>query len=331
MKAFVVDRYKRPLHLAEVAEPEVGPHDVLVDVRAASVNVLDAKIRDGEFRQLLPYRTPLTLGHDLAGVVLRVGDAVTRFSVGDEVFGRPRDHRIGTFAERIAVHQDDLATKPATLSMTEAAALPLVALTAWQALVEVARVQPGQQVLVHAGSGGVGTVAIQLAKHLGATVATTTGTSNVEWVRALGADLVVDYRTQDFTDLVRGYDLALDGQGGENLTRSLGVLRKGGLAIGIAGPPDHDFGVRAGLNPVLRTVFRLLSAGVRRKAAKLGVRYSFLFMRASGTQLAEIAALVDAGVLTPVLDRDFPFEQTPVALAHVETGRAKGKVTITRS
>ena len=331
MRAFAFDRYRAAVRPVDVAEPEVGPTDVLVDIRAASVNVLDAKLRDGEFQRFLPYRMPVILGHDLAGVVLAVGSAVTGFDVGDEVYGRASDHHIGTFAERIAVPADDLARKPRNLTMTEAAALPLVALTAWQALVERAAVTPGQKVLVHAGSGGVGTVAIQLAKHLGATVATTTGTANVGWVRDLGADLVVDYRTQDFTELVHDYDVVLDGQGGSNLLRSLDVLRPGGLAIGIAGPPDHDFGVSAGLNPLLRTAFRVLSAGVRRRARQRGVRYSFLFMHASGRQLAEITALVEAGALRPVLDRDFPFDRTLDAIAYVETGRAKGKVTITRA
>ena len=216
------------MQAGEAAEPTVGDRDVLVDIHAAGVNLLDAKVRDGEFKLFLPYKAPFVLGHDLAGVVTRVGSAVTRFTVGDEVYGRPRDGRIGTFAERIAVHEDDLAIKPASLSMAEAASVPLVALTAWQALVERANLQPGQKVLIHAGSGGVGTYAIQLAKHLGATVATTTGTSNVEWVRDLGADVVIDYRTQDFETVVHDYDVVLDSQGGDTLAKSLRVLKPGG-------------------------------------------------------------------------------------------------------
>src|SRR2546430_2045994 len=189
MKAFVVGRYGSPdgVQIREVPEPGVGAHDVLVEVRAASVNLLDAKIRDGEFRQFLPYRVPFVLGHDVAGVVVRAGPAVRSFRPGDEVYARPGQDHIGTFAELAAVHQDDLARKPATLTMEESAALPLVALTAWQALVERADLRPGQKILIHAGSGGVGTIAIQLAKHLGAHVATTTGTANTGWVKNLGA------------------------------------------------------------------------------------------------------------------------------------------------
>jgi NADPH:quinone reductase-like Zn-dependent oxidoreductase len=329
MKAYLVKKYKRAMAAGDAPEPTVGDHDVLVDIHAAGVNLLDAKVRDGEFKLFLPYKAPFILGHDLAGVVSRVGSAVTRFGVGDEVYARPRDGRIGTFAPRIAVHEGDLAIKPSSLSMAEAASVPLVALTAWQALVERANLRPGQKVLIHAGSGGVGTYAIQLAKHLGATVATTTGTSNVEWVRDLGADVVIDYRTQDFEQVVQDYDVVLDSRGGDTLEKSLRVLKPGGIAIGIAGPPDADFAREQGLRLPLRLVMALLSFKTRRAARRRGVRYSFLFMRASGDQLGEIAKLIDAGALRPVLDRTYPFDAAPQALAQVEGGRAKGKVVVT--
>jgi len=329
MKAYLVDKYKSPMKAGEVAEPTVGDRDVLVDIHAAGVNLLDAKVRDGEFKLILPYKAPFVLGHDLAGIVTRVGSAVTRFSVGDEVYGRPRDGRIGTFAQLIAVHEDDLATKPASLSMTAAASVPLVALTAWQALVERAHLQPGQKVLIHAGSGGVGTYAIQLAKHLGATVATTTGTSNVEWVGDLGADIVIDYRTQDFETVLHDYDVVLDSQGKDTLAKSLRILKPGGIAIGIVGPPDPDFARQQGLRFPLRLVMALLSWKTRRAARREDVRYSFLFMRASGAQLDEITKLIDSGRLRPIVDRTYPFDEAPQALAHVEGGRTKGKVVIT--
>jgi NADPH:quinone reductase-like Zn-dependent oxidoreductase len=249
--------------------------------------------------------------------------------VGDEVYARPRDGRIGTFAERIAVDEDDLAIKPANLSMAEAASVPLVALTAWQALVERANLQPGQKVLVHAGSGGVGAYAIQLAKHLGATVTTTTGTSNLDWVRDLGADVVIDYRTQDFEEVAHDYDIVLDSQGGDTLAKSLRVLKPGGTTIGIAGPPDPDFARQQGLRLPLRLAMTVLSLKTRRAARRHGVRYSFLFMRASGTQLDEITKLIETNVLRPILDQAYPFDEAPHALAHVEGGRTKGKVVIT--
>ena len=231
MKAFVVEQYgKDGLRAAEVPEPEVGDGDVLVKVSAASVNPLDKMVRNGEFKQLLKYRTPFVLGHDVAGVVTRVGSAVRDFQVADEVYARPRDLRIGTFAEYIAIDQDDVAPKPDSLTLHEAAAVPLVALAAWQALVDRAHLKPGQKVLIHAGSGGLGSTVIQLAKHLGATVATTASGKNAELVRSLGADVVVDYKKENFADVLSGYDVVLDSLGGENLQKSLTVLKPGGQA-----------------------------------------------------------------------------------------------------
>jgi NADPH:quinone reductase-like Zn-dependent oxidoreductase len=329
MRAFVVAKYKEPLREADVPEPVVGAHDVLVRVEAAGLNPLDEKIRAGEFKQVLPYKLPLIPGNDVAGTVIRVGAGVRGFKPGDEVYARPDQDRIGTFAERIAVAEGDLALKPASISMHEAGSLPLVALTAWQALVERGRVRPGQNVLIHAGAGGVGSVAIQLAKHLGASVATTASGSNADFVRELGADTVIDYRTQDFEQRLAGYDLVLDSLGGENLEKSLRVLGPGGKAIGIAGPPDPAFARGAGLNPLLRLVAAGLSGKIRRQAKKLGVTYEFLFVRASGDQLRQITALVDQGVLRPVVGRVFGFDQTPRALQSLSQGGIRGKAVIT--
>jgi NADPH:quinone reductase-like Zn-dependent oxidoreductase len=204
-----------------------------------------------------------------------------------------------------------------------------VALTAWQALVERADLQPGQKVLIHAGFGGVGTIAIQLARHLGAHVATTTGTANTGWVKNLGADVVIDYKREDFEQVLRGYDVVLDSLGGPTLEKSLRVLRPGGIAIGLAGPPDPGFAREIGANPVVRLATMLLSVRTRLRARRRRVRYSFLFMKASGDQLRAIAAVADAGAIRPVIDRVFPFESAKDAMAYVESGRAKGKVIIT--
>ncbi|WP_194815363.1 NADP-dependent oxidoreductase [Nocardia sp. XZ_19_385] len=331
MKAFMVEKYgdATGMRAAEVPDPQVGADDVLVKIHAASVNPLDMKIRNGELKAILPYRLPLVLGNDLAGTVVRVGSSVDRFAVGDEVYARPDKDRIGTFAELLAVHQDDLAPKPATLTMTEAASLPLVALTAWQALVERARVQPGQKVLIHAGAGGLGSIAIQLAKALGAHVATTVSTAKVGLVKELGADEVIDYRTQDFSEVLTGYDVVLDSLGGENLAKSLRILEPGGLAISVAGPPDPATARELGSNPVLRLAITALSAKTRRQAKRLGVTYSFLFMKASGDQLRELTALIDAGKIRPIVDGVFPFDETLQAMEYVEKGRAKaGKVVV---
>ncbi len=330
MKAFIIDRYgkKEVGRIGELPDPRIGEKDVLIQVHAAGVNVLDLKIRSGEFKAILPYKLPLVLGNDLAGVVVAVGARVTGFKPGDEVYARPEQERIGSFAELICVREDCLALKPAHLNMVQAASVPLVALTALQVLVETARLKKGQRVLIHAGSGGVGTVAIQLAKHLGAFVATTTSTGNVEWVKALGADVVIDYKTQHFETLLQGYDVVLNSLGTDELEKSLKVMKPGGHLISISGPPTPTLAEEQKLNWVFKQVMRLLSYGIRKKSRKQGVEYSFVFMRASGSQLQEITRLIEAGVIKPILDRTFPFEQTAEALAYVEQGRAKGKVVV---
>jgi NADPH:quinone reductase-like Zn-dependent oxidoreductase len=330
MKAFVVEHYgKNGLRAADVPEPEVGDGDVLVKVSAAGINPLDKMVRNGEFKRLLKYQTPFVLGYDVAGVVTRLGSAVRDFQVGHEVYARPRDLRIGTFAEYIAIDHADVAPKPASLTLHEAAGVPLVSLAAWQALVDRAHVKPGQKVLVHAGSGGLGSTVIQLAKHLGATVATTASGNNAELVHSLGADVVVDYTQEDFAEVLSGYDVVLDSRGGENLEKSLTVLKPGGQAIGVAGPPDPGFAKQLGAPKYVGAVMGLLSRKVRKQARKLGVSYSFLWMQANGGQLREVASLYDAGQLRPVIDKRFPFDQTLEALAYVEQGRANGKVVIT--
>jgi NADPH:quinone reductase-like Zn-dependent oxidoreductase len=330
VKAFIVDRYKSKdaVRFGEMRDPELRGDDVLVQIHAAGVNLLDSKIRDGEFKLILPYRPPFVLGHDVAGTVVGVGAKVTRFKSGDEIYARPRDHRVGTFAEFIAMNEADAAVKPKNLNMEEAASIPLVGLTAWQALIERANLKKGQKVLIHAGSGGVGTFAIQLAKYIGATVATTTSTANVDMVKSLGADLVIDYKKEDFEKFQNGYDVVLNSLGKDTLEKSLSVLKSGGKLISISGPPDPDFAKDNGANWFLTQVMRLLSYGIRKKAKRHRVSYSFLFMRADGEQLNRITSLIESGIIRPVMDRVFPFEATKAAMAYVETGRSKGKVVL---
>lgn len=330
MKAFVVEQYgkSKPLRAADLPKPEIEADEVLVRVCAASVNVLDAKIRAGEFKLLLPYKTPFILGHDVAGIVERVGTDVHHFKQGDEVYARADDLRIGTFAEFIAIKESSLAFKPANLTMEEAASLPLVAMTAWQALVEMGKLKQGQKVFIQAGSGGVGTVAIQLAKHLGATVATTTGSNNVAWVKELGADYVIDYRQENFESALQNYDVVLNSQDEETLQKSLRVLKPGGKLISISGPPDPEFARDIKAPWLVKQVMRALSWGIRRNAKKRRIEYSFLFMTPNGHQLIEIARLVESGALRPVVDKIFPFSATNEAISYVENGRAKGKVVI---
>lgn len=331
MKTFSVVKYgKSGLAATESTEPTVGPRDVLVRVCAAGVNPLDKMIRNGEFKLLLGYKKPFVLGHDVAGIITQIGTSVQTFKVGDEIYARPRDLHIGAFAEYIAIDISDIALKPRSLTMEQAAAVPLVALASWQALNDLARVKPGQKVLIHAGAGGLGSTAIQIAKHLRAHVATTANGKDSERLLSLGADEIIDYTKNDFAELISGFDVVLDTIGGDILFKSLSVLKPDGHAISIVGPPDPAFATQLG-RPFLKPVMAFLSRKVRARAKKLGVRYSFFFMQANGALLKMLAALYDAGVLRPVLDRTFPFDETLDAVAYVEQGRAKGKIVVTMS
>ncbi|WP_435353881.1 NADP-dependent oxidoreductase [Emticicia sp. SJ17W-69] len=330
MKAFVLNRYGKneKLKFIDIAEPDINENEVLVQVHSAGVNLLDSKIKDGEFKLLLPYKPPFILGHDVAGVVVKIGSKVSKYKVGDEVYSRPADYHIGTFAEYIAITENDLAFKPKNLTMDEAASIPLVGLTAWQALVEKAKLKKGQKVFIQAGSGGVGTFAIQLAKHLGATVATTTSSVNKDLVKSLGADIVIDYKTEDFETILKDYDVVLNSQDAKTLEKSLKILKSAGKVISISGPPDVEFANEVGLSWLVKMIMRLLSFSIKKKARRLQVNFSFLFMKAQGEQLSQITKLIESGVIKPVMDKVFPFEQTNEAMSYVEAGRAKGKVVV---
>ena len=330
MKAAFIRRYggNQVVELGELPAPQAGPGELLVEVHAASVNPVDFKIRDGMLKMIVPFGFPLILGNDLSGVVQAVGAGVTRFRPGDAVFARMDKQRVGAFAEFAVVAEADAAAKPANLSHVEAAAVPLAGLTAWQALFEIGRLAAGQKVLIHGGSGGVGSFAIQLAHHAGATVATTVGARNADLARSLGADIVIDYHTQRFEDVVSGYDLVFDTQAGDIQHRSFAVLRRGGVLVSIAGKPDGRLVREFGLNPLLGVLLDFLSRKTLRLAKRHGVRYEYLFMHPSGEQLAQIGRLLAEGSVRTIIDRVFPLDQVREALAHVEAGHATGKVVV---
>lgn len=330
MKAFTIKKYskKEGLQFVDVAIPNVSENDILVEIHASGLNLLDSKIKTGEFKLILPYKLPIILGHDVAGVVVKAGKNVKKFKVGDEVYSRVPDFRIGTLAEFVAIDEKDAALKPKNISMEEAASIPLVALTAWQALIEKGNLKKGQKVFIQAGSGGVGTIAIQLAKHLGATVATTASEKSFNLLKKLGAAVLIDYKTQDFESVLKDYDLVLNSQDAKTLGKSLNVLKNGGKAISISGLPTGDLAVETNAPWYVKIILNLISAGIRKKAKKLNVGYQFLFMRADGEQLSQITKLIESGIIKPVVDKVFPFEKTNEALAYVESGRAKGKVVV---
>ncbi|WDL84723.1 NADP-dependent oxidoreductase [Aeromonas bestiarum] len=330
MKALTFKRYgKSPdIGLTDLPRPTLRPDELLVEVHAAAVNPIDNMILTGIFKPILDFQFPATLGSDLAGVVTEVGSRVTRFKPGDAIFANIFDLGTGSIAEFAVVPESAAALKPANLDFVQAASIPMVGLTSWQALKERAHLRAGQKVFIPAGAGGIGTFAIQLAKHLGAKVGTTTSTGNVALVRSLGADEVVDYKKQEFENVLRGYDAVLGTIRGDALEKSIGILTPGSKIVSLVGPLDAAFARDRRLNIVLTCLFRLMSRKIMRLAKKRDVTYSFLFARPDGAQLAEIGKLLEQGHIRPVIDRVFPFEQAKEALAYLAQGHAKGKVVI---
>lgn len=331
MKAVVVTRYGRTedvVELRDLPAPTVGPRQVLIEVYAASVNPIDFKLQQGALKAVRKMQFPFVMGFDVSGVITAVGAEVTQYQVGDAVFSRVDSAAMGTFAEQVAVDAQYVAPKPARLSHQQAASLPLVALTSWQALFDRAGLQPGQKVLIHAGAGGIGTVAIQLAKAFGLQVATTTSTANVALVERLGADVVVDYKKQAFDEVLTGYDAVFETLGGDNQQRSFKVLKPGGKLISIVGVPTAAWARQQGLPFFLRWLFALLNRRNDKLARQHQVSWDLLLMEANGQQLAEIGQLAEAGKLMPVIDKVYPLAQAKDALLYSQRGRAKGKIVI---
>jgi len=330
MKALVFKRYGKPgqVAFADLPRPTPKPDEVLVQVHAAGLNPIDNMIPKGTFKPILRFRLPATLGSDLAGVVVEVGSRVTRFRPGDEVFASIFDLGEGALAEFARVPEKAVALKPPNLDFVEAASIPMVGLTSWQALKERAHLRPGQKVFIPAGSGGIGTFAIQLARYLGAKVGTTTSSANVELVRNLGADEAIDYKKQQFEDVLHDYDAVLGTVRGDSIEKSLRILKPNSSIVSLIGPPDAAFARARGMNVFMVFLLGLLSRKIIRHAKKRSITYSFLFVQPEGGQLAEIGELLKAGQIRPVIDKVFPFEQAKAALAYLEKGHAKGKVVV---
>ncbi|MBC8407633.1 NADP-dependent oxidoreductase [bacterium] len=305
MKAAVIKDYGAQVEILEVPRPQLLADSVLIEVHASSVNPVDGIVQAGYLKEMMPITFPFTMGFDVSGVVLEVGEQVSKFKIGDEVFSRPNGMQAGTIAEFSVIKEEELALKPSNISHQEAASIPLVGLTAFQAMVTKANLQKGQKILIHAGSGGVGTLAIQIAKHLGAFVATTTSGSNTEMVKNLGADIVIDYKTQNFEDEIKDYDVVFDMMGGDIMNRSFKVLKKGGCLVSIKSFEDTK-----GL------------------AKQYGLKFESFFMWPSGEMLRQLAQLISDGALKPVIDRTFSIDQLKEAYDYLNTGRAKGKIVI---
>src|SRR3954453_6165976 len=330
MRALVFKRYggSDQIAFADIPRPVPKPDEILVEVHTAGLNPIDAMIPKGTFKPFLRFQLPATLGSDLAGVVVEVGSRVTRFKPGDATFASIFDLGTGSLAEFVVVPESAAALKPENLDFVQAASIPMVGLTSWQALKERARLKPGQKVFIPAGSGGIGTFAIQLAKYFGAKVGTTTSTGNIDLVRSLGADEVVDYKTQQFDAVLRDYDAVLGTLRGDAVETSLRILKRGSRIASLVGPPDAAFARARGMNVFMVLLFGLLSRKMIRQAGKIGADYSFVFVHPDGSQLAEIGELLKAERIRPVIDKVFPFEQAKEALAYLEKGRARGKIVV---
>lgn len=329
MRAMIIDKYgKVPMLIAEVPTPEINEYEVLAEIHAASINPIDFKIRDGKVKMLLKYEMPLILGNDFSGVIVQVGSKVTHFKVGDEIYARPRKNKIGTFAEYIAIHEEDIALKPKNLSFEEAASIPLVGLTSYQALHDIMHLQKGQKILIHAGSGGVGTFAIQLAKIMGATVTTTASEAGSDLVKSLGADEIINYKTEKFEEILKDYDAVFDTIGGTTLEKSFNIIKSGGNIVSVSGMPNARFGKEFGSGFFKTLLFSLASRKLTALEKKHNAQYSFLFMKPSGDQLRTIANYIEASEIKPVIDRVFPFEDAQKAMEYSEAGRAKGKIIV---
>lgn len=331
MEWFIVHKYgkDKKLELAEIPEPIVKENEVLLQIHSAGVNPLDSLIKNGDFKIFLNYKPSFILGHDVAGIIIKVGSKVNKFKVWDEIYARLPDYHIWAFAEYVSINETYVALKPKNLSMEQASSIPLVGLTSWQALVEIANLKKWQKVFIQAWSGGVGTFAIQLAKYLGATVATSTSSANIDFVKSLGADIVIDYKNEDFEEKLKDYDLVLhSNKDVKILKKSLNILKSGWKLISLIGPPTPEFVKEIGLPWYLQLVTKFLSYEIKKKAKKINVWFNFLFMKADGKQLDQITKLIESGIIKPVLDKVFPFKQTNEAMKYVESGKARGKVVI---
>ena len=305
MKAVAYQNYNSNIEIIEVAKPKLQDKSVLVEVHAAGINPIDNILHAGYLQQMLELSFPHIMGYDVSGIVVEVGKDVRSVKVGDEVFARPNQEDAGSIAEFARIHENELAIKPKNMSHIDAASVPLAGLTAWQALVTKGNINRGDKVLIHAGSGGVGTLAIQIAKYFGAEVTTTTSSKNKDLVKSLGADLVIDYTTQSFENELSNYDLVIDAIGGDTLTKSCKVLKKGGRLVSIKGQDTENL------------------------AKEYGVNFEWFFMSPDGEILTEIASLISQGTIKTVIDSTYSMKQAPEAFELLAKGRAKGKIVIT--
>ena len=330
MRAVIIKKYGNEdvVQIATLQKPQIKDSEVLVEVYSAGVNPLDIKVRKGEMKPLLTYKFPLILGTDVSGKILAIGSKVKKYKVGDEIYASLNTKQMGAFADFVAIDEQVLSLKPANLTPNEAASIPLVGLTVYQALNEYAQIKAGQKVFIQAGSGGIGTFAIQFAKAMGAEVATTTSQKNVEWVKKLGADQVIDYTKDNYKNILKNYDVFFNSVDGEPIENGLAILKPGGHLLSIVGPPDAKFAKKAKLNILFQIITGLLGRKINKLAKKVDVKYNFVFVTPSGSQLEIIKKLIESEKIKPTIDKVFSVEQVKEAFAYQALGRTKGKVVL---
>ena len=332
MRAYILKHYGGPEGslLMDIPAPTPRPREILVEVRTAGLNPVDFKFRQGKLRAILRPKLPLVLGNELAGEVIAVGSDVKRFLVGDRVFARVAKDRAGAFAEQACVEEDLAAHMPGNLDFAAAAAVPLAALTALQALRDELGVKSGQKVFISGGAGGVGTFAIQIAKWLGAHVTTSASKRGEALVRSLGCEEVIDYTTEDISKAGRRFDAGFDLIGGKTLEQMFEIVKPGTKIVSVAALPEPQTAIKdLGGSRALSAVFWIISYGIRSRARRAGTSYRYLFMHPSGRDLALLAELIEQGKLKVTIDKIYPFAKISEALSYVESGRAKGKVVVT--
>jgi NADPH:quinone reductase-like Zn-dependent oxidoreductase len=331
MKSLMITKYgelSTSLEIQEVPIPSIAPNQILIKTHASSFNPLDYKIVRGDFKAMRKIQFPKGIGRDVSGVIEQVGEKVEKFKAGEKVCSRIDESLVGTMADYVISNADDVSLVPSNLTHEEIAGIPLAGLTSYQALVDVAKLLPGENILIHAGAGGVGSIAIQLAKHLRAKVTTTTSTSNIGLVQKLGADNIIDYTKQSYLEEGPKFDVVFDTLGGKYTLDSFKVLKKGGRVVSIAGDVDSITTKQLGLNRIIRFLLRLKAKKVTNAASKIGAKYRFLLMSPNGDQLKKLVELYESGSIKPVIDKTYKFDESIQALEYLSKGRAKGKVVV---
>ena len=331
MKSLMITKYgdiNSSLEEQEIAKPALEENQILIKAYSSSFNPIDFKIVRGDFKAMGKVTFPIGTGRDVSGIIEEIGKNIKKFKKGDKVYSRVNESHVGTMAEYVLSNVKDTALMPSNLSFDESASIPLVGLTTYQALVDIAKLSKGEKILIHAGSGGIGTFAIQLAKHLGAHVTTTTSTKNISFVKGLGADKVIDYTSENYLDLGAVFDVVFDTLGGEHTLNSFKVIKNEGRVISISGAIDGATAEQFGLNKFIRMILAFQARKVTRAASKKNAMYRFLFMSPNGEQLKKIAKLYESGEIKPIIDKTYNFSEAIQALEYLSKGHARGKVIV---